>query len=254
MTVDSFERTRASLNSEQVDVITRQLEGGQVFHLAAPNGRCQVWAERFYDIEPELLDFFTVLQPTDVYWDIGCSISHFAIYAVLTRGCQAFGFEPEAQNFSLSSLNCYLNRAGLAGRYTPLNLAVNDVTTLKAMYMRLYGAGEHTKSLDETSAATYSQPVICMTPQAILELGVRPPSVVKIDVDGNEIQVLEGLSALWPGVRALFIELPAAQLDGYSARLAAHGLQLRATHKVVRMRGGFYDEIINADFRRLPQD
>ena len=67
--------------------------------LDVSNGRLEVWAKHFADTEPELLDFIDAIPDTATYYDIGASITHFALYAAM-RIKRVIALEPEALNFA----------------------------------------------------------------------------------------------------------------------------------------------------------
>ena len=117
--------------------------------LDVSNGRLEVWAKHFADTEPELLDFIDAIPDDAVYYDIGASIGHFALYAAM-RIKRVIALEPEALNFATASLNHFLNRDKIAGDFTLLNLAASEAVAVEHLAINLYGAGEHTKALQRT--------------------------------------------------------------------------------------------------------
>lgn len=246
---DKFTEKKVNLHSEAVSVIEREVSK-KPFLLAMPNGRCRVWAERFFEIEPEFISFTENLKENDILWDIGCSISHFAIYATLVSGCKTYGFEPEAQNFSISNLNHYLNHEYLKGRYTPLNFGVSTSSSLQTMNIRLFGAGEHTKTLSDIDNKTYSTKVLMMSLEDTLDLGIEKPTVLKIDVDGSEKIVVEAIEPILDTVRLVFIELNKKDIPHFTAIFEKHGFSLKEEHSVVKMSGGLYEDILNLVFVR----
>ncbi len=248
-----YEEVEIPLHSETITAIRRDV-GGVPFDIAVTNGRTRVWAERFDEIEPDFLAWCDVLKSDDVLWDLGASIGHFATYAALVSGAQVVAFEPEALNYGHCALNRYLNRDALGGRLITLNAGIAETSGLETMHMRLFGAGEHTKTLKATEPASYAAPVLMLSSADVLALELPAPTAVKIDVDGSEANVIRALASLWPGVRHLFIELPTAELDSHRTTLAAYGLALVGTTPVARMRGGTYDNIVNVRFARDCQD
>lgn len=244
-----YENVQVNLHSETIDVIRRTLPNG-VFDLAATNGRLRVWSERFPEIEPEFLNWIKLLQEDDCLWDIGASIGHFACYTAITQRAQIVAFEPEHQNFATLSLNHYLNQASIGEKLIPLNFSVGPEQKLWEMSIRLYGAGEHTKSVTPDSQA-YSINAVQLTLESILDLGIPAPTYIKIDVDGAEDIVLEGLEPLLGALKGLFIELPLSKIDETEQFLQTYGLTKVAAFEVIRMSGGTYPDIRNVTFERL---
>lgn len=246
--LDKFIRHKAKLHSQEVDIVRRDLNGTP-FDLAITNGRTGVWSERFHEIEPELIEWFTGLGPEHCLWDIGASIGHFSNYAALAQKCQVVAFEPEHQNFSILALNHYLNREALGGRLTPLNVALAPQAGLMPLFIELYGAGEHTKSVTKT-LGRYSIPILQLPLDQVLAMDVMRPTHIKIDVDGAEEIVMAAVEPLLTEIQSLFIELPVEQINPMSERLLGFGLKLESTWDVVRMSGGHYDNIKNLIYRR----
>jgi hypothetical protein len=57
---------------------------------------------------------------------------------------------------------------------------------------------------------------------AIQKFGMKQPTHIKIDVDGHEIRVLEGLLPILPGVKTLWIEMmDEAEASGDNAKIEA---------------------------------
>src|ERR1700744_4323948 len=95
--------------AEIMDVAVR----GIVIRFAVSNPRLRVWAERFEEIEPELLDLIDGMPEHTVFYDLGASIGLFSLYAALQRQARVYAFEAEAQNYATLELNHFLNRAAL---------------------------------------------------------------------------------------------------------------------------------------------
>ena len=243
-----FEEISVSLHSETVPVI-RRMVNGRLFCIAAVNGRTRVWAERFHEIEPEFLDWCDQLRTSDVVWDIGAPIGHFPAFAALKSGAKVYAFEPEALNYGQCALNHYLNFEQLKDRMVPLGFCIANRSGLHDMVIQLYGAGEHTKCI-RPDADTYKVPVLFLGLHEILAMGVDPPSAIKIDVDGSESEVISALAPIWPEVSSAFIELPLHLIDEVVETLSQFGLRLKSQHKVVRLSGGYYDDIANIVFAR----
>ncbi|WP_161939615.1 FkbM family methyltransferase [Paramesorhizobium deserti] len=244
-----FNAVTVHLHSEKVTVFRREVNG-QNFDLAVTNGRTKVWAERFFEIEPELLNWFTNLNSDDVLWDLGASIGHFAIYACLLTHCKVIAFDPDPQNFSILNLNQFLNREQLNGRFTALNFGIAPETRIADMSMRLFGAGEHTKRVHAVEGEIFRQKIALLNVTDVTASRIPPPTAVKIDVDGSEEIVLAALTGMFAGINRVFIEVPASRIEYFCEFFRHHGLTLLENHDVVRLSGGYYPQIRNLVFER----
>lgn len=228
--------------------------------LSVANGRLRVWAERFEEIEPELLDYIDGLPEGCSFYDAGASIGHFSLYAAIKRKACVTAFEPEAQNFGTLELNHFLNRHALTAPFAAFDLALADCKGLGRIFTRSYGAGEHVKILDASATRDTHEPFAADHVQTVMKLSLdefvaeyaeTAPEALKIDVDGAEIPLLRGAQRTLsdPRLRSVFIELTGTDTEEERI-LRARGLELDSRAPVVRMSGGFYPDLFNCVFRR----
>jgi FkbM family methyltransferase len=256
-----LEIIRQKLHSE-VRRVARVSARGRELLLDVSNGRLEVWARHFADTEPELLDFIDAMPDDAVYYDIGASIGHFALYAAMRIG-RVIALEPEALNFATASLNHFLNRDRIAGEFTLLNLAASESAGIEHLSINLYGAGEHTKALQRTGrsqGASAARPTLHRQPVLTFPLdeltskfGLPAPTHLKIDVDGAEASVLMGAKRCLGNrdLKRVFIELEAGEAEEHCTRLLAeHDFRLAERHGVRRISGGYYDDLTNCVFVR----
>lgn len=240
-----------------MDIRTR----GITLRFAINNARLRVWAERFDEIEPELLDLIDAMPEGSIFYDAGASIGLFALYAAVKKKARVIALEPEAQNFGTLEVNHYLNRSSLVAPFKAINVALSDAVGIGSIYTRVYGAGEHVKILDasetrdtkETFEAEHVQSVLKMPLDFLLTtFELEPPEILKIDVDGAEIQLLHGASRTLdsPALHTVFIEIADSAEKTEQRILEAHGFRLINGFPVVRLRGGHYDGLYNYVFRR----
>jgi FkbM family methyltransferase len=234
---------------------------GIPMRFSATNGRLRVWATRFEEIEPELLDIIDAMPRGSVFYDVGASIGLFSLYAALRSQGRVFAFEPEAQNYATLELNHFLNRQALAQPLTALNLALSDSAGLGQIHTKSYGAGEHGKILDQAVSQDTKQAFQPAHVQSILkfpldqiiaQFGFPAPNILKIDVDGAEAAVLRGAAKTLddPALSVVFIELSKLSATDESRILEGHGFHLAERFPVVRLSGGHYPDLYNCVFRR----
>jgi FkbM family methyltransferase len=162
-----------------------------------------------------------------VVWDIGANLGLFAFPAALkARAGRVYAFEPDvdlAANLA-RGLRLARNR-GLP--LTALCLAVADadatatfeVSKFSRAMNRLAGVG----SWNDASVAAHELRTVATLRIDTLAKSLAPPSVIKIDVEGAELQVLEGGSATLAAHRpVLLIEAPTELWSGLKAFFAAH--------------------------------
>ena len=242
---------------ETIDVAVR----GTTIRFAVSNPRLRVWAERFEEIEPELLDLIDQMPVNAVFFDLGASIGLFSLYAALRRRAHVYAFEPEAQNYATLELNHFLNRHSLGEPLHSFNVAIGESAGVGRIHTKVYGAGEHVKILDqavtqdtkETFEPVHIQTVLKMPLDRLIgEFHLPQPAVMKIDVDGSEGAVLAGaLRTIGnPVLNTIFIELAGRTQTEEANFLVQNGFHLAAKTPVVRLRGGVYPDLFNCTFRR----
>ena len=140
-----------------------------------------------------------VAEPGRVVYDIGANVGPYTLIAAhrVGSGGHVYAFEPGYATFAHLCDNIVLN--GCQDRVTPLSIPLSARTGMArfAYHMLFPGharhAGLEAGSLVGESAPAYEQPVPAMRLDDVVRLFVlAPPQVLKIDVDGAEVMVLEG--------------------------------------------------------------
>lgn len=143
------------------------------------------------DLVQRILDH---LQPGDVVYDVGANIGMISLTLALHpagRQCRLDSFEPEPRNFAQLARNIEINH--LADRVTPHQIALGkDAADVELFVRGTAGEGRH--SLVAAKGSTHSIKVAQRTASDIARSTGRIPTVVKIDVEGAEGQVLAGLA------------------------------------------------------------
>lgn len=144
------------------------------------------------------------LRADDVFYDIGANVGVYTLFAAarVPRG-RVLSFEPHAANFAALLQAIELNAMGDV--ITPICIALDAECG--------YGDFRYRDTLTgSTGSQIISSPIAERYPSRVTELkhfasvdaliehGVVPPaSLIKIDVDGNEANILRGMRALLMG-------------------------------------------------------
>lgn len=211
---------------------------GLTFTLPADNWITYHRWKTYNEKEPETLDWIDGLRAGDILFDVGANIGLYSLYAAHRHPSMSVAaFEPEYSNLHLLRDNVAVN--GVSGRVQIYPLALGDENRLSYLHVQdLHpGAALHTVSHDRTLPATRTERqvvgregIVQMTVDAFAEQTGVQPTCMKIDVDGNETQVLTGARRALadPAFRTMLIELP-GQADERQAcvvHLEAAGLRL----------------------------
>jgi len=142
----------------------------------------------------DLLDEF---REDDVFWDIGANIGIYSLFAAnIIKSGEIHSFEPHPSNILKLLNNVHRDDSGLIFVH---NIALHD--------------SSGTVRFDPVSGETGEGHGHISTSGEMLvecrrgdQLDINPPDVIKIDVEGAEMRVLNGLFGLLGGARAVYIE------------------------------------------------
>lgn len=140
------------------------------------------------------------LQNKSCFWDVGANIGLYSIIMAKTYpACKVFAFEPEMESFHRLGENIKLN--GLTN-ITPVNFALGDkeekVQLTKAAH---FSDGNHSILRPDKIAegSTYHEISVKRGEDIIRKGDILVPNIVKIDVEGFEFNVIQGLGNILSG-------------------------------------------------------
>lgn len=174
--------------------------------------------ERFYDDEPETFGWIDAhMTPGDTLWDIGANVGLYSLYAA-KKGVSVTAFEPSAINLGLLAEHIQLN--GLDKNIAPICIALGRETKMETLHLADMSSGGAGNSLGsaENQFASYS-PVFAQGIPAFRGDDLRrlfnlpAPDHIKLDVDGIEAQILEGLAETLPQVKTITVEVEGRNAD-----------------------------------------
>jgi len=158
------------------------------------------WATR----EPEVLDWIDGFAPDTVFFDIGANFGTETLYAALKPGGprRICAFDAELIGGYNLALNLKLNRIAHVDNYA---VAVGARSGFVAVdenlnYLHVTGLDKYATSVKHLRAIAIDD--------FVAETGLAP-SYIKIDVDGPERAIVEGMRTTLrnPAVRSLMIEI-----------------------------------------------
>ena len=153
-----------------------------------------LWLERKY--EPELQSILMeYLAPGGVFVDIGANVGFFTLLASRLVGNtgHVYAFEPAPRTFAALNRNIQLNQIQ---NVTPMQLGLSDAQGEAAFYPDPggnSGAGSLRPHPNNTAAITVD---LDSYDRLAAEMKLPVPSLIKIDVEGAEHKVVQGMSAL----------------------------------------------------------
>jgi FkbM family methyltransferase len=133
------------------------------------------------------------LREGDVLYDIGANFGFFSVLSSRIVGPEGvvYAFEPVPANASMVERNARLNHLE---NIEVLRVAVSRQTGKSELYLAHYAGGGALKSAGVPPDLAGTIVVDTSSIDDLVNLRrIRPPNVVKIDVEGAELEVLHGM-------------------------------------------------------------
>ncbi len=194
--------------------VTFDWEGKKIIYYTPNNltlWRCQTIQTK----EPETLEWISGFSPDQTLVDIGANVGMYTIWAAITAGVRVYSFEPESQNYAILTENIRLNN--LQDSVTAFCTAISDRTELGELFLGQTDAGgsghtygQSTGHMLQPIISPFRQGCISFTLDELVANGSIPcPDYIKIDVDGIEHKVTQGLMKTLENdtVKSVLIEL-----------------------------------------------
>jgi len=182
------------------------------------------------------------VKPDDTFMDIGANIGIYTIASAVRMGPagKVYAFEPHKVN-ALSLLR-NIDANALGDRVEVFSCALSDSEgMLDFNYVSLSSASTASQlghrripGSQREFTPVASEKVYSTSVDNLLRRGViRPPSLIKIDVDGNEIAILKGMTELLRSPqrpRAVQVELNVGEQVGIIDLMKESGYELAHRH------------------------
>lgn len=218
----TYARVKAHFDQEAVhEVQTRH--GGLRFYLNTGAAAASA-VHTFMENEPETIAWLDdCVKPGDVVWDVGANVGLYACYAA-KAGARVLAFEPSGLNFGLLVSHVELN--GLGDLIAPYCLALGRRTEATDLFMSAFEPGHAFSSIDapESQVATFEpafrQATLSFTADDLVDrFGLAPPDHVKIDVDGAEIEILQGAERALRRARSVIMEVEGKNAERFEGEV-----------------------------------
>ncbi len=181
-------------------------------------------AETFQKDEPETLDYIQkYVGAGDVFWDIGANIGLISLCAA-AKNATVYAFEPSGFNFGILVQHIFLNGAG--DKIKPFSIALSDSNKIETLHMAEVCGGHASNSLGQARNQTtqfkseFAQDVLVMTGDYFAQTYNCYPKHIKLDVDGIEPIILQGMPTILNQVETLIVEIEGDNLNKKADMLA----------------------------------
>ncbi len=183
------------------------------------------------------------LTSDGVLYDIGANTGAYSLIAstmVGDRG-KVVSFEPVPSTFTELCQNIQLNH--FEERITALNIALNETNIISEFGLNSFsgGVGMHMglskeAILSNSNNTVFNYMIKTMTLDSVVnEFNLPLPTMIKIDVDGPEFQILKGASAVLKSKSLISLQVEIDQInqpvEEIVSYLGEHGLMLKEKHE-----------------------
>lgn len=149
-----------------------------------------------YTGEPDMVQWLqSHIRPGDVLWDVGANVGAYSLLAAkLEPSLSVVAFEPYIPTFSHLWENISVNH--IENQVVPLCMALSDKNALSKLGVHDSRAGSSEHVLGGEGFELYQFSSAVTGDVAVSMLGVKAPTLIKIDVDGYEVNVLKGMAEI----------------------------------------------------------
>ncbi len=192
--------------------------------------------------EPETVAWIeNCIRPTDVFYDIGANVGAYSLIAFSAshRSAKIVSFEPGFSTFGELCSNILMNQGskniiplplGLSAETKVTEFVYSDISAGAAQHAWDFGLNRKKGEFEGTSKI--STPCFRLD-DLVRCLNLPLPTLVKIDVDGPELEVLRGAKETLghPRVRSLLIELEDSNSMEICKLLETYSFRVEAIHR-----------------------
>jgi FkbM family methyltransferase len=162
--------------------------------------------------EPELVDYIKAFSRGSIFYDIGANVGTFSIYAdKMDNGISVYAFEPNAFSFAKLVKNVHLNHCENVNVFP---IAISNVSKCDVLYIPStelgtatcqFGDKNYLKDGFEVSHGIFGSTI----DDLVFNHNFPKPDYIKIDIDGLEMQVIEGMKKLLSlsCIQSIFVEV-----------------------------------------------
>lgn len=218
-----MEFTQANIKTKWLDLDYAEVNHRDKTMRFALTGSSSIKRVRsLFSKEPITLAWIDSFAEGDTMYDVGANVGMYTVYAAVMRGAEVYAFEPEALNYAELNKNIYLNN--LHGQALGYCLALSDVDKTDRLLLSDFGLGISYHDFEENSWTEDKQfapdwtvskdnrrPQGCIGRRVdtLVTDGIPVPHHIKIDVDGLEHRVIEGMldTLRQPNLKTVLIEI-----------------------------------------------
>jgi FkbM family methyltransferase len=213
-------RIAAASIEKSLPIISIKYDSSSIIKFFCPGVMPIYRAQTALTKEPETIDWINRFASNSTFWDIGANVGVYSLFAG-KKNHKVFAFEPSAPNYFVLNKNIELN--SLDKQISALNIALTSKNEIAYLQMGDTTLGAALNSFKtavredgESFNVQYSQSSLGFTVDEFISYyQLDTPNYIKIDVDGNEGDILSGMvnTIINPDLKSVLIELASARDD-----------------------------------------
>lgn len=170
------------------------------FSIYVNNSLEQYRADSFFTKEPETVAWINTFKTNNVFYDIGANIGVYTLYAAAIRNVRTYSFEPYYKNYLSLIENVKLNN--IQNLCAPILCGLAEVTKFDSFFVleeRIGSSGHQIGEAKDEFGKPFKPvtkyPLLTYSLDDFIESFKSPiPNYIKIDVDGLEPNIIDGMN------------------------------------------------------------
>ena len=170
-------------------IVTRKI-ANQIFKFFISH-EIELWrSNTILTKEPETIEWINNFKKKEIFYDVGANVGIYSLFAS-KKEIKTLAFEPAFHNFRKLKKNIKLNKVN---NCKPYSIALSNKNYIKKFYFNSIQSGTSEKiSEDNILKKKFIQKIkFSKLDTLIFQKGFVKPNHIKIDVDGNELNILKG--------------------------------------------------------------
>lgn len=214
------------------------------------SNKCKKW---FSLPERDVYDFIDEIHKNQVFYDLGACEGRFTVYSG-KKNIKTYSFEPDCYNFNVLKENIELNKLNNVFIYKNAVSNVNkDLYLLKNQpweggHLKILENGERVESIEN-----YKEKELVKTVKLddfIKDNNLPYPDYIKVDVDGNEINFIEGSKNTLEYCKKIHIELTEDNKNIIINKLGEFSFKVEKIYDIYTINNRKYDRLYNYVFTK----
>ena len=189
-----------------------------------------------------------------VFYDLGSCEGRFAVYSGV-KNIKTYAFEPDCYNYSVLAENIKINN--LEKNVFIYKNAISDVNKDLYLLKNQPFEGGHLKVLENGERienfknCLEKELVTCVRLDDFISKNNLPyPDYLKVDVDGNEINFIEGADKTLNNIKKIHIELTSQNKEIIINKLSKYQLTIEKKYDIYNLNNKKYEGLYNYVFSK----